>query len=178
MKNLILSLFAIISFTVFAAPAAKPAACTRCKDIQSLEGEFLALKYEVREDRAKGRAMMVRVFALLEKFHTNKRKEAATDEFKALIRLVSAALPYDTETESAESLASLVYDSKALKSTYESELAAVKNNCRQQLMRVTVEERVCNIEIEMRGQTEQRSQSCVHSPAFSYNDCVGLKSAD
>lgn len=178
MKNLILSLIAMASIASFAAPAAKPAACTRCKDIVSLEGEFLSLNYKVREDRAKGRAMMVRVFALLEKFHTNKRKEAATDEFKALIRLISAALPFDTETESAESLASLVFDSKALKSTYEAEVGKVADNCRQQLMRVTVEERVCNIEIEMRGQTEQRSQSCVHSPAFSYNDCVGLKSAD
>lgn len=179
MKQLILIVLTFATLTSGAAPAAKKAvACTRCNEIQKLEGEFLALKYEDREDRVKGRGLMVRVFAQLEKFHTNKRKEAAMEEFKALVRLVSAALPYDMETESAESLASLVFDSTTLKAAYNAELGAVKNSCRQQLMRVTVEERVCNIDLEMRGQTETRPQGCVHSPAFSYNDCVGLKSAD
>jgi hypothetical protein len=162
-----------------AAKAAAPApACARCTDIQKLETQFLALKYENAKDRAAGRELIVRVLAQLERFYTFRRAASAKVEFRALVSLVAAALPYDEGSESAESIANLITDSRDLKTVYNQTADTITDNCRQQLLRNLVEERACNIELETRGQSDQRPLSCVRSPVFRYDQCVGLKTDD
>jgi hypothetical protein len=162
-----------------AAPkAAAPAVCARCTDIQKLETQFLALKYENKKDRAAGRELLVRVLAQLERFYTFRRSASAKTEFRALVSLVAAALPYDEGSETAESIASLITDSRDLKAVYIQTADAVPDSCRQQLLRNLVEERACGLELEERGQGEQRSQSCIRNPVFRYDQCIGMKTDD
>src|SRR5688572_18228355 len=118
--NLTLVILLVLPNLAFARkPAAEKApACTRCANISALEAKFLALKYENPKDRAAGRKLIVRVLAQLERFHINKRGAAAPVEFRALVGLVSAALPYDEGTESAESIASLIHESRALNTIF------------------------------------------------------------
>lgn len=184
MKTAILILTILsISMTAYAterkpANTKRTATCSRCPDIQKLETEFLALKYEEKKDRAAGRLLMVRVLAQLERFHTHKRSAASKEEFRALINLIAAALPFDEGTESAESIASLISESRELKSIYAQALNAVSDSCRQQLLRAVTEERLCMIEVEERGQANQRPLACVGNPVFRYDVCIGMKPID
>jgi Tfp pilus assembly protein PilE len=184
MKMAKLILF-LLSFSISAqATPRKPSnakvepVCTRCPEIQKLEASFLALKYEERKDRSAGRKLMVRVMAQLERFHTLKKSTATAEEFNALINLVAAALPYDQGTESAESIASLISESRSLKATFDQALNGVNDSCRQQLLRAVMIERLCMISVEDRGQTNQRSLSCVSNPVFRYDECIGMKTVD
>jgi len=170
---------ALLIFTILLPNLAwaRPA-CTRCEESRKLESEFLALNYKKAADRAKGRALVVRALDQLERFHTTKRSATRPEEFRALVKLVAAALPYDLGTETAESIASLIADSKDLKTIYNDTLAAVTDSCRQQFLRTIVDERLCYADLEKRGAAEKRGDSCIRSPVFRYDKCVGLKSDD
>ncbi len=90
MKILIL----VLSCVSFAASAAE-----KKSDIQSLQSEFLALKYEIKADRKKGRVMMLNVLAQFQRFYPNRNKPNSLEQFRSLVGLVSASLPYDQGTE-------------------------------------------------------------------------------
>lgn len=152
--------------------------CAPCTEIQKLEAEFLALKYEIPKDRANGRGLLPRVLNHFESFEKIARTTAGPEVFKALVRLSAAAAPYDEGSVLAENIAGFMYDNRRLKNVYEQTSSALTDSCRQQLIRTMVDERLCMIGVEERGQADQRPLACVKNPVFRYDHCVGLKSAD
>ncbi len=164
------------SLTGTANAKAAKGSCARCPEVQKLEGDFTAYEYAKKEDRSAGRQKMVSVLAQLERFHTAKgRNPTRGEEFRALVKLTAAAGPYDQGSEAAESLASLIVDSAELKGIFNEVAGSVSDSCRQQLLRTTVDQRLCQIEFDDRSGTLSQAEACIRRPVFNYRECVGFK---
>lgn len=166
----------ILTLVLSLISANADAQCKRCGEIHKIEKEFLALKYDNSEDRSLGRKKMERVLAQLERFHQNKKSPSRKAEFKALVNLVAAALPYDMETEGPASLVDLVSTSQELNTLFNESLAGLKDSCRQQFLKAVMEERLCYEDAEKNGIPEDQTDRCIRS--FDYGKCIGVKTQE
>ena len=142
----------------------------KIKASQKLEKEFSALKYESAKDRDKGAEMVPQVIKQLRGFIKSKpQSKAREEEFRALVTLVGAALPYDGEVETAGMIHVLIDSAKELRRVYDDSLKLVKDACNERLLRSTIEERQCE---GSRGDTEQAQKECMSK--FNYEACKGV----
>jgi hypothetical protein len=152
-------------------------------EIESLRNQYLGLKFENPADRKIGEEKLERVLDILAKFNAKSKKEQNKNkaEFANLVTLAAAALPYDQETECAESIEMVVSESPALKKVYEETLTTIQDTCRRQFLQTVVTERACYREaakLERKEKTIDAANKCVVKPVFTYEGCLGIKIED
>ena len=152
----------------------------QANEVESLRNQYLALKFENANDRKTGEEKLQQVLDVLAKFNAKSKKDQNKNkaEFANLVTLAAAALPYDQETECAESIEMVVSESPALKKVYDETLATIQDSCRRQFLQTVVAERQCYrdpAKFGPKGRGGDPAEKCVAKPVFTYEGCIGMK---
>jgi hypothetical protein len=152
-------------------------ACANCPRILGLQKKFDAYRYANLDDRDKGAADVATVDGMIQDFVNNKAPNSGkTEEFKALVKLIASALPYDEETSLADSLNDLIQDD-TLKKAYKTTLGEISDTCRREFLASAVAQHGCVEEHRDAGKYEnplhpESASSCANIETMDFDECV------
>lgn len=133
----------LIVLVLAASPLWAHAACADCGKITALQKKFDSYNYANRDDRDKGAQDIETVDSYIQDFVNNKAQaQNKTEEFKALVKLIASALPYDDETSLADSLSDLIED-PTLKKTFTAALTEIPDTCHRDFLASAVAQHSC-----------------------------------
>lgn len=154
---------------------ASNAACKTCDDMKKQEEWFNKKHALVPQQRIEAVKATESVLANSERLHEesqDKRGKNFYQEFESLVGLVAASLPFDMETQGAADIAAIVMSKDAqTEAIYKRALSQVRDKCRQEFLRVTVEDRICNLQFDdSKAPENDRFKKCPVSK-YNYEDC-------